>query len=175
VRRDGSSVQGVTPAQVYNQREHLVYKEMTDGLQTDVAARVAADYLASGAVNDKVGEISKGKDITTRSLAAAEPNPAAWKPRTQVPSGIEADALKAPAKSRADRQPTRRQPKCRKFRKRNVGKDSQPVSLLTKVRDPWFAWVSDGSRRPENFRLRPLDLLQRRIVPVLFPKRRGRL
>jgi hypothetical protein len=90
-------VQGLPAAQVYNQREHLVYKEMTDGLQTNVAARVAADYLASGAVNDKVGYVSKGKYVTSRSLAAAEPNPAAWKPRTQVPSGIEAEALRASA------------------------------------------------------------------------------
>ena len=175
MRRDGSSVQGVTPAQVYNQREHLVYKEMTDGLQTSVDARVAADYLASGAVNDKVGEISKGKDITTRSLAAAEPNPAAWKPRTQVPSGIEAEALRAPAESRANRRPDRRHWKCRKLRKRKVCNDLQPVGLLMKVWDPRFAQVSDGARCPEKFQLRPFDLPHRRIVPGLFPKRRSRL
>jgi hypothetical protein len=95
------------PAQVYNQRKHLVYQEMADGLQTNVGARVAAGYLTPGAVDDKVGDISKGEYVAVRVLAVTKPRPATRRSRTQVPSGIEADALKAPAKSRANRPPKR--------------------------------------------------------------------
>ena len=157
------------------ERKHLVNQEMTNGLEANVAARVAADYLASGAVNDKVGDVSKGEYVATLGLAAAQPSPAAWKPRTQVPSGIEADALKAAAKSRTNRRPDRRHPNCGKLRKRDVCNDSQPVSVLSKDRDRCFAWVSDGSRRPGNFRLRPFDLPQRPIVPALLRRHRSRL
>ena len=93
----------LTPPQVYNQRKHLVDQEMTDSIQAGVAARVAADYLASGAVDGEVGDISKGEYVAVRGFAAAEPSPAAWKPRTPVPSGIEADELKACTKCRANR------------------------------------------------------------------------
>ncbi len=91
------------PAQVYDQRKHLVDQEMADSLDRGVATGIATDYLASGAVNDEVGDIGEGKYVTIRGLAVAKPNPAAWRPRTQIPSGIEADALKATAKIRANR------------------------------------------------------------------------
>ena len=165
-------MQRFTAAQVYNQREHLVDQEVADGLQTNVAARIAADYLAPGVVNDKVGDSGKRKYVATRYLAAAKPSPATWRPRTQVPSGIEADGLKTPAESRANCRPDRRHPNCRKLRKRNVRNDSQPVGLLTKAWDSRFAQISAGSRRPENFQLRPFTPAP---VPALFPKCRRRL
>lgn len=160
-------MQGVTAAQVYYQRKHLVDQEMTNGLRTNVAARVAADYLAPGVVNDKVGDISKGKYVAARGLTASKPGPATWEPRMPVPSGIEAQALKAPAESRANRRPDRRYPKCRKLRNRNVCKDSQPVGLLTEARDPRFAQISDGSRRPEASVGSPMvcKLTELKVIP----------
>lgn len=95
------------PAQVYNQRKHLVYQEMADGLQTYVVAGVAAVYLASGTVNDKVGDISKRYYVAAGGLAVTKPGLTTSRSRSQVPSGIETDALKAPAESRANRRPKR--------------------------------------------------------------------
>lgn len=134
-------MEGVTPAQVYNQRKHLVYQEMADGLQTYVVAGVAAVNLASGTVNDKVGDISKRYYVTAGGLAVTKPGLTTSRSRSQVPLGIETDALKAAAESRANRRPKRCGPKCRKFRDRNVCKNSQPVGLLAKAWDARFAEI----------------------------------
>jgi hypothetical protein len=73
-------VQRLTAAKVYDQRKDLVDQKMTDCLEADTAARIAADYLVSDGVNDEVGEIGKGKCVATWGLTATKPSPATGKP-----------------------------------------------------------------------------------------------
>jgi len=123
VRRDGSSVQRLTAAQVYHERKHLVDQEMTDSLQTNAAARVAAAYLAPGPVNEEIGDIGKGKYVTALGLTGTKPCRASCEPRSQIPSCVETEALKAAGKSRTNRRPNRQYSKDRKLRNRNVRND----------------------------------------------------
>lgn len=111
------------PAQVYYQRKHLVDQKMADGLHTDVVASVAAGYPAPGAVDDKVGDIGERYYVAASGLAVTKPRPAARRSRTEVPSGIETDALKASAESRANCRLRRRRSRRWQLRNRNVCKD----------------------------------------------------
>ena len=83
-------MQRLTPAQVYHQRKHLIDQKMADCLQADAGARVAANYLAPGVVNYKVGDISKGEYVTVGSLAATKPRLATRRSRMPEPSRMEA-------------------------------------------------------------------------------------
>ena len=96
-------MQRLAPAQVHNQRQHLVDQEMTDRLAAGVVGGIAADHLAAGAIDDKVGEIGEGEYVAVGSLAASQPNLAAREPRMPVPSGLEADAPRTPGKIHAHR------------------------------------------------------------------------
>jgi hypothetical protein len=129
------------PAQVYNQWEHLVDQQMANGLETNVVASIAAGYLAPGAVDNKVRNVSKRYYVASGGLAVTKPRLAARRSRSQIPSWIEVGSLKAAAESRANGRLRRRRPSCRQFRNRNVCNYSEPVGLMAKRADSRFAGI----------------------------------
>jgi hypothetical protein len=131
-------MQRFASTQIYDEREYLVDQQVADGGKGAVAARVSTNYFASGLINEKISDIRKGKYVTATGLAGTKPCRASCKPRSQIPSRIEAQALKAPGEAYPHNTSPCTLLDRRKLGKRNVGYDSKPVSLLTEVSDPRF-------------------------------------
>jgi len=112
----------------------MVDQQMADVGERNVAARASTNNFAPAAVNEKIGDARKGEYVAALGFAATQPRRASGKPGSQIPSNVEAQALKALGQACPHDTPARPCLDRREFGDRNICDDSESVSALTEAR-----------------------------------------
>jgi len=89
-------VQGLTAAQIYDERKYMINQQMANDIERNVAARVSANYAAPLPVNEEIGDARKGKYVTALGFAGTKPSRASGVLRSKIPSSVEAQTLEPP-------------------------------------------------------------------------------